>query len=365
MRLANIAAICIFSFIGGSTMAGIQPASLRTEYLENPLGIGETSPRLSWALESSEKSARGQSQTAYRILVAGSEENLQNDANLLWDTGKIDSDRTAHIRYAGKSVASEKRHWWKVKAWDEKEEESQWSNPAWWEMGLLDAADWSADGNAAQWLSIDHEKREDVPAGQWLWHPEGRGDGHSYYWGSFPLDAGKPVTAVTIRACIEDDGEVFINGTRLTPYRGWRRRKDYDITDLVRAGENAVAMEAYNRFGHNGALCGVLVEYQDGSSGRFSSGDSWKVVEEAPEGWTEADFVPDGWLEPKTGTDHFKKRPWGKMHMPATFPSPLLRKDFDSAKQVKQARAYISGLGYYELFLNGSKIGDHVLKPMT
>jgi alpha-L-rhamnosidase len=43
--------------------------------------------------------------------------------------------------------------------------------------------------------------------------------------------------------------------------------------------------------------------------------------------------------------------------------SPLFRKPFTIGKPVKQARAYISGLGYYELYLNGKKVSDHVLSP--
>ena len=45
--------------------------------------------------------------------------------------------------------------------------------------------------------------------------------------------------------------------------------------------------------------------------------------------------------------------------------APLLRKEFDIEGQVKRARAYISGLGWYELYLNGKRVGDHVLDPAT
>ncbi|WP_461398844.1 family 78 glycoside hydrolase catalytic domain, partial [Flavitalea sp.] len=46
-----------------------------------------------------------------------------------------------------------------------------------------------------------------------------------------------------------------------------------------------------------------------------------------------------------------------------TYPAPYFRKDFTVKKKIKQAVAYISGLGFYELFLNGKKIGDQVLAP--
>ena len=45
--------------------------------------------------------------------------------------------------------------------------------------------------------------------------------------------------------------------------------------------------------------------------------------------------------------------------------SPLFRKEFKLTEEVKQARVYISGIGYYELYINGEKIGDHVLDPAT
>jgi len=44
-------------------------------------------------------------------------------------------------------------------------------------------------------------------------------------------------------------------------------------------------------------------------------------------------------------------------------PAPLLRKEFRIDKPVKRARVYLSGLGYYELRLNGEKVGDRVLDP--
>ncbi len=44
-------------------------------------------------------------------------------------------------------------------------------------------------------------------------------------------------------------------------------------------------------------------------------------------------------------------------------PAPYFRKVFSLKKKVKDVRVYISGLGYYELYINGKKVGDHVLTP--
>jgi hypothetical protein len=72
---------------------------LRCEYGTNPMGIEVSAPRLSWKLQSSVGGAR---QSAYRILVSSSRERLASDRGDLWDSGRVASDDTVLIPYAGK-----------------------------------------------------------------------------------------------------------------------------------------------------------------------------------------------------------------------------------------------------------------------
>ena len=81
--------------------ATIRVEGLRCEYLVDPLGIDETAPRLSWTLHSD---GRDQRQTAYQVLVASSSERLAQDQGDLWDSGKVASDETAQVVYAGKPL---------------------------------------------------------------------------------------------------------------------------------------------------------------------------------------------------------------------------------------------------------------------
>ena len=76
---------------------------LRCEYVKDPLAVDSSAPRLFWKLQSA---ARGQRQTAYRVLVASSAKLLAGDKGDLWDTGKVKSKETTHIRYAGKPLRS-------------------------------------------------------------------------------------------------------------------------------------------------------------------------------------------------------------------------------------------------------------------
>ena len=97
-------------------------------------GIDSTSPRLSWRLQSD---ARGVAQAAYRIQVAADEAKWGR-RSVLWDTGKVASDRSTQVPYEGQTLESGRRYYWRVRVWDGNDRRSKWSAPAYWEMGLLE-----------------------------------------------------------------------------------------------------------------------------------------------------------------------------------------------------------------------------------
>ena len=111
---------------------------LRCEHSVNPLGVETPAPGLSWQMESDR---RGAGQSAYRILVAGVPEKLEPDQADLWDSGWVESDGSVMIPYAGRRLRSRQRCGWRVAVRDETGRES-FSEPAFWEMGLLAAGDW-------------------------------------------------------------------------------------------------------------------------------------------------------------------------------------------------------------------------------
>ncbi len=114
---------------------------LRVEYLENPLGLDAPQPRLSWIVTSKE---RDQRQSAYQILVASREDSLKPGKADLWDSGRVTSDETLHIRYSGRELASRQACVWRVRSWDQDGQASEWSGVGRWEMGLLRPKDWKA-----------------------------------------------------------------------------------------------------------------------------------------------------------------------------------------------------------------------------
>lgn len=81
-------------------------------------------PSFGWNLSRSEP---GMSQSAYQILVADKEADLNEDKGDYWDSGKVMSSQSTGIIYGGKPLSSNKLYFWKVKVWDEKQAESAYS----------------------------------------------------------------------------------------------------------------------------------------------------------------------------------------------------------------------------------------------
>src|SRR5215472_14566277 len=90
---------------------------LRTEYKENPLGIDSPRPRLSWQIQGE---GRGIEQSAYQVRVARSEQDLRAGRQLIWDSGRVNSDESVHRPYGGPPLQSRGRYWWQVRVWDGK-----------------------------------------------------------------------------------------------------------------------------------------------------------------------------------------------------------------------------------------------------
>lgn len=106
---------------------------LRTEYLKDPMGIDIPAPRLFWNCQG------GVRQTAYQITA-------ETGGSVIWDSGRVESAQMTHIPYGG-THSSRQRVEWKVRVWDENGTEGPWSEPAFFEMGLLKPEDCPPGGS--------------------------------------------------------------------------------------------------------------------------------------------------------------------------------------------------------------------------
>jgi alpha-L-rhamnosidase len=114
---------------------------LKCEYGSNPIGLDVPTPQFSWRIHSAR---RGLNQSACRVIVAASPEALLRGHDILWDSGKVVTHRSAGILYAGPGLESRKRYYWQARAWGSEPEQEAVSEPAFFEMGLLNPSDWEA-----------------------------------------------------------------------------------------------------------------------------------------------------------------------------------------------------------------------------
>jgi len=200
--------------------------NLVCEYRPNPLGIDVIAPRLGWQMQSDRRGAR---QTAYRILAASDPQRLREGQADLWDSGKVQTDQSIHIPYAGEEPSSRQRVYWQVTIWDETGQASH-SDPAWFEIGLLERSDWKGEWIGA---ALVGGPRTTIPA--------------PFLRQSFQLDgeietARLYVTALGLYECSLNGrpvGEdVFTPGW--TDYRKRTQYQVYDVASLLRQGENVI-----------------------------------------------------------------------------------------------------------------------------
>ncbi|WP_372898251.1 family 78 glycoside hydrolase catalytic domain, partial [Stieleria sp.] len=147
--------LVVWLLLLGSTLgyaAKPQPHSLRVdENFVDPIGFHNPSPVFSWKLP---LAADVNAQTAYQIVVHQQSESGAT-ADPIWDSGKVASDQSVWVPYAGPALESRQQITWRVKFWDDQARESEWSEEASIEMGLLGHDDWDA-----KWIELDRGKRQ-------------------------------------------------------------------------------------------------------------------------------------------------------------------------------------------------------------
>lgn len=301
--------LAAMAFSDTKVWAKLQATTLRCEYLTNPLAIETPSPRLSWLVEESDPSIRGQKQSAYRLVVASRPELLEEGKADLWDSQKVQSDQTLHVEYAGKAIRSGLRCWWKVQVWDKNDHASKWSEPSHWQIGLISPEDWKSD-----WIAFRDEtpvhadrKKLNLPAAR-------------YYRKDFV--SSKPIRQATVYASALGNYRLYLDGNEVSDgyfLPGWsdfKKRAYYqafDVTNAIKQGSHrigAVVTEGWyagyvgygllvgygphrsgkNFYGKTPALRAQMhIIYEDGTEEIIGTDTTWQVSSDGP--IREADII--------------------------------------------------------------------------
>lgn len=375
---------------------------LRTNALNNPLGMDTLSPLFSYIIESS---IRNQHQTAYQILAASTEDKLNNDDADMWDSGKVVSRSTSQIVYAGKEPGSRQRVYWKVRAWDKEDQASSWSELAYWEVGLLHEADW---------------------AGAWI------GQGETYegsrsivpmFAKEFEVGVGKKIAAARLYISGLGLFEAHLNGSKVSSNFYEPGESDcrdtvyyvtYNVTDMVNTGPNAIGILLGNGmygnysevstqtgdhlrytklngvekstswqglYGRLKTIAQVEVTYEDGSINQIVTDESW-VFADSPttfSGWFggedyDANKEIEGWDRAGTPRDNWRQAermepPMGKLAA-RECPAIVITESYPASSVTKLANGnYLvdmgrNGAGIPEILLH-TTLAEHAGGKMT
>ena len=272
--------IAVLLFISPArASSSLQAEQLRVDGLTQTLAIASDKPLLSWSL-AARPGERAVLQTASQVQAASKPELLAANTPDLWNSGQIKTEEPGFCRYGGQPLLSAQRIYWRVRLWDQAGEPGPWSEPDWFETGLLKQSDWTSS-----WIGMD---------------PSARGTAAPYFRGTIPLE--QPVTSA--RAYISGLGwnELYINGTRIgnhvldpaqTDYRKRCFYVAYDVTDAVNksAAEGKMAVGVilgdgwFNQtrvwggmsYGEPRLRVEFVLTHPDGSQTKIGSDDGWKT----------------------------------------------------------------------------------------
>jgi alpha-L-rhamnosidase len=351
---------------GAYGAASIHPVGLKCEYRTNPLGIDVAEPRLSWMLSGS-PTAHGLRQTAYRIVVNGAA------GDILWDTGKVASAQSIQVVYRGRPLTSGMAAHWKVDVWDQDGQESGWSAPAEWSMGLLSPNDWQG-----KWIGRDEAGIYEDPASpygalhgaRWIWDAANAQSaapaGDRYFRHTFTIPAGRNIRSAMLVAAGDSTANIFANGQPVAPKSNASLPPVADIAPLLHAGANTIAIQVVHTRAERpaGLISAARIVFDEGDPLVEQSGNAWRTASKVEDGWNKPGYLDVAW-QPATELGDYGMEPWGLVGLKVEhhLPARMLRKEFTLERKPRRATVYIAGMGLSELYLNGQKVGDHVLSP--
>jgi len=330
--------------------------------IKEPLGI-DCPPVFSWVVQAAD---RGEQQSAYRIVVASTAEKAAAKIGDFWDSGKVTSEETMEVVYGGKALPSCTTCYWTVEVWNSAGSKEQGLAER-FSTGILNPDQWHG-----KWIGRERKSYTlDLTGGKWIWRRDDAAfhkvpAGVQYFRRSFTPAAGKTVEQAAVSWAADDKAIFYFNGEDMGKTNTWTAGGLKDVTSSVRAGKNTAAFAVENLTeGYAGLVAKVQIRYTDGSGDTILSDGNWKVSQSRQEGWQYPEYEEGGWLAPDQMVD-FGGDPWKDGIQPELWDdreAVLLRKDFQVSREVREAYAYVCGLGFFELTVNGRLPDDSLLNP--
>ena len=317
-----------------------QPFAIRVESLANPGALNTLQPRFGWSIQ---PIGRNTKQTHSQIQVSSSQALLRANSPDFWDSGKIASDCSVQLPYAGKSLTSATTFYWRVKVWCNGKP-TAWSVVGTFHTGLKDNPENPSKGSdwKANWIGLDSI------------FPWDRNEFHSqlaarYFRKTFQLQ--KEIKEARVYVTGLGMYELYVNGYKIgdqvlspapTDYTQDVKYTAFDLRPYLNKGDNAVGMilgngRFYNMrqgakpwkirtFGLPKLLFQLELTYTDGSKQIIVSDQSWKATADGPirsnnewdgeiydatkelKDWSKPTYDDKAWLQAQKTTDPGENR---------------------------------------------------------
>ncbi|MEM9913576.1 MAG: family 78 glycoside hydrolase catalytic domain [Planctomycetota bacterium] len=323
----------------------LRVASLRCNGQTTPLAVGGQSPRFSWRLESTRGDVDGQplKQAAYRVRVAAGQD--MDTAAELWDSGRIESGNASDAVYDGLPLRGGDWAWWSVRVWDQDGNDSGWAEPAFFEVGPTGRQDFAGD-----WIGPSENLFSDpLPAmGEWITPDGTAGEGDRVRLrGRFTLPDGYPRCFAMAWIVADPRCRVSINGRRVKVPQPFGLDRAITVSlpwNRLEKGDNTLTIFGPARALRKGVS--ALVRVHEAASGYhvLRSGAEWTC--------NRGELVVQA-----------DRSPAPQPHDNGPRRAIELRREFDLDAVPDRVRMSVTGLGSYEVSINGQRVGDELLAP--
>ncbi len=296
LKSALLAALVAVSGVSYAA-AGVKFEALKCDMQVEPMAVESVAPTLSWVVNAE---GYDRSQSAYQVIVASSRELLNEESVDMWNSRKVKSAKSAFVKYEGAKLQPKSQYFWRVRVWSESGEVSDWSIVNSFEMGMMGEDEWGD----AEWIALGRDDRESpyryreyVVTGQQVTSQP------SAYMRR-EVDIKREVSSARAYVCGLGYYELYINGEKVgdhlldpapSNYDKQAYYVNFDVTDMLKSGENALAINLGNGFygqdiswtkdpeSENTLSYGVpsvkmlmSVKYSDGTSEEFVTNGDWR-----------------------------------------------------------------------------------------
>ena len=348
----------LFIFFGGCRKASVcePPVNLTCEHQSFPLGVDVQTPRFSWELN---EPRRAVFQGAYQVRVSTSPTFRKR--KVVWDSGRVPSRQSVLIPYAGEELRGRTKYFWQVRVWDTEGNRSDYSTAAWFETGIVDPGEWKA-----VWIGKPDKgyPLQDFTYHSWIWHPSPEQIKNVCFLRVFEIPAGKKLLGARMGITADNEFTLYVNGIRIGGADSWNSIHIYDVLKNISPGANTIAVSASAMVPeHKGLLATLQLYYDSGEIVELFTDNQWKTSGTRYQDWNMPGFRADGWANAvevaSYGTGYWDYCSYAAR--PAR--SVMMRKEIEVGRKMKEARAYVTGLGSYVLYINGKRVGEDILSP--